>query len=115
MADVNSIYDSQKIEIAERIAQCRKNKSIRMIDMAEDIGVGYEQYRRIEHGDVLVKTEHLIKMASIFKVSADYLLFGTEIDISDRILCDIITNKMSEDEKKLLRKFLEEIYKNTTF
>lgn len=38
-----------------------------MIDMAGNLDLGYEQYRRIEHGDVLVKTEYLIAMASIFR------------------------------------------------
>lgn len=109
VASDEGVDDNRKIEIAERIKQCREKSSIRMIDMAGDLGLGYEQYRRIEHGDVLAKTEHLIAMASIFNVSTDYLLFGTEIGTSDQGLCNII-NKMTNDDRVKLKKALEAIY-----
>ena len=109
MASAECIDDNRKIEIAERIKQCREKSSIKMIEMAGNLKLGYEQYRRIEHGDVLVKTEHLIAMASIFKVSTDYLLFGTEFGISDQGLCNII-NKMTNDDRVKLKKALEVIY-----
>ena len=54
MASAECIDDNRKIEIAERIKQCREKSSIKMIEMAGNLKLGYEQYRRIEHGDVLV-------------------------------------------------------------
>ncbi|MDD6035955.1 MAG: helix-turn-helix transcriptional regulator [Lachnospiraceae bacterium] len=109
MANADCIDDNRKIEISKRIRQCREKSSIKMIEMAGILELGYEQYRRIEHGDVLVKTEHLIAMASIFKVSTDYLLFGTEMGISDQRLYDII-NKMTNADRVKLKKALEAIY-----
>ena len=109
MANAKYIDSNWKIEIAERIKQCREKNSIEMIDMAGELGLGYEQYRRIEHGDVLAKTEHLVAIASIFDVSIDYLLFGTEHGIGDTILSSII-EKMTKEDKVKLRKALEAIY-----
>ena len=71
------VVDTNRIKmIAKRIKETRKNTLISLQEMADFIGIGYEQYRRIEAGNVLVKTEYIISISSILNVSTDYLLFG---------------------------------------
>ena len=48
--DVIVVDDKRTKEIGQRIRQCRKNASISLQEMADYIGIGYEQYRRIEAG-----------------------------------------------------------------
>lgn len=93
------VVDEKRIkEIGQRIKQCRKGTSISLQEMADYIGLGYEQYRRIEAGDVLIKTDYLIPLASRLGVSTDYLLFGeTQNQIDCRELSSILNGLSAEE------------------
>lgn len=93
------IVDVNRIKmIAKRIKESRKKSLISLQEMADYIGIGYEQYRRIEAGNVLIKTEYLIPLASRLGVSTDYLLFGiTQNEINHRELASLI-NGLSPEE-----------------
>lgn len=98
------VIDINRIRmIAKRIKECRKQTLISLQEMADCIGIGYEQYRRIEAGNVLVKTEYIISIASILGVSTDYLLFGTtQNEIINRELASLINDLSLEDTAKAL-------------
>ena len=68
-------------DIAKRIATARKHCKISLQEMADYVGLGYEQYRRIESGKVLVKTEYLFSIAKKLKVSTDFLLYGDSSNV----------------------------------
>lgn len=74
--DICRIDDQAMKQIASRIAKVRKERNISSQIMADNLGLGYEQYRRIERGTVLVKTEYIYVIAKYLQVSVDYLLFG---------------------------------------
>lgn len=99
------VVDTSRIKmIAKRIKETRKKTLISLQEMADFIGIGYEQYRRIEAGNVLVKTEYIISISSILNVSADYLLFGmTEKEIINRELASLINDLSPEDTMKALK------------
>lgn len=99
------VVDTNRIKmIAKRIKETRKNTLISLQEMADFIGIGYEQYRRIEAGNVLVKTEYIISISSILNVSTDYLLFGvTEKEIINRELASLINDLSPEDTMKALK------------
>ena len=99
------VVDTNRIKmIAKRIKESRKNTLISLQEMADFIGIGYEQYRRIEAGNVLVKTEYIISISSILNVSTDYLLFGvTEKEIINRELASLINDLSPEDTMKALK------------
>ena len=99
------IFDENRIKaIANRIKESRKKTSISLQEMADYIGIGYEQYRRIEAGNVLVKTEYLISIASVLSVSTDYLLLGKAQDeINSRELASFLNDLSSEDTIRALR------------
>lgn len=99
------VVDTNRIKmIAKRIKETRKKTLISLQEMADFIGIGYEQYRRIEAGNVLVKTEYIISISSILNVSTDYLLFGmTEKEIINRELASLINDLSPEDTMKALK------------
>ena len=99
------VVDTNRIKmIAKRIKETRKNTLISLQEMADFIGIGYEQYRRIEAGNVLFKTEYIISISSILNVSTDYLLFGmTEKEIINRELASLINDLSPEDTMKALK------------
>lgn len=66
--------------------------------MADKVGLGYEAYRRIEKGNLLVTTENLISISSILNISADFILYGSDEKIYDKELAQIISN-LSLDER----------------
>lgn len=68
--------------------------------MADNIGLGYEQYRRIESGKVLIKTEYLYTIACMLRVSVDYLLYGTENWSGSQKLKEILNSLTPEDVKR---------------
>ena len=100
--NVAEVLDESRVkDIARRIADRRKNSGISSQEMADYVGLGYEQYRRIESGKVLVKTEYLIAISAKLKVSTDYLLFGEESKaIGDSALANLINGLSAADLEK---------------
>ena len=50
---LRAIDDNQTLEIAQRITASREAAQISSQEMADFVGLSYEQYRRIERGVVL--------------------------------------------------------------
>jgi transcriptional regulator with XRE-family HTH domain len=111
MVNSDIIVDEQRTkEIGQRIKECRKRTLISLQEMADYIGIGYEQYRRIEAGTVLIKTDYLIPLAVRLNASADYLLYGmTQNPISHRELASLI-NELSPEEIIKAKKVLIAIF-----
>lgn len=106
--NVAEVLDESRIkDIARRIADRRKNSGISLQEMADYVGLGYEQYRRIESGKVLVKTEYLIAISAKLKVSTDYLLFGEKSNvIGDRALAKLINELSPSDVERAKNVFM---------
>lgn len=108
---VVEILDEDKIqEISTRLATVRKNSKISLQEMADFVGLGYEQYRRIESGKVLVKTEYLFSIAKKLKVSTDFLLYGDSSNvISDNELANLV-NGLSPKELERAKNVLKAVF-----
>ena len=106
--NVAEVLDESRVkDIARRIADRRKNSGISSQEMADYVGLGYEQYRRIERGNVLVQTEYLISISQKLKVSTDYLLFGEECKaIGDSALANLINGLSPADLEKAKNVFV---------
>lgn len=97
------------MEIGNRIREARKEASLSIDDMADKVGLGYEAYRRIEKGNILVTTENLISISSILNVSTDFILYGSDEKICDMELAQIINN-LSIDERIKARNVLMAVF-----
>ena len=87
-----------QIKIGKFIAQCRKEKGLTQMQLAEKFGITDRAVSKWENGGV-PDTELLPQIADFFNVSIDEL-FGREldnaIDIQDAILRDITKTKVDD-------------------
>lgn len=62
----------------DRIRELREDHDLRQIDVARMLGMSQTGYSKYETGENDVPTTILIKLASFYKVSVDYLLNVTD-------------------------------------
>lgn len=60
--------------IYRRIRDMREDNSFRQTKIAEILGTTQQQYSKWERGEQEIPVHHLIKLASLYKVSIDYLV-----------------------------------------
>lgn len=89
--------------LGNRLVKLRKEMNLRQKDAAKLIGISNSNLSRYEKEERTPNKEMIIKLASFYKVSPSYLLFG-ENKAHLEFLQDI-----TEEEAKLLKEYLEEI------
>ena len=95
-------YD--KIVVGDRIKQIRKRRNMTQSKLAEILDYTSErQLQRIENGETGCTIDKLMEIAQILDTSADYLLFGIEIDNVS------ISNKISKGKTKEQKIFIQQI------
>ncbi|MDE5994146.1 MAG: helix-turn-helix domain-containing protein [Oscillospiraceae bacterium] len=62
----------------QRLEDLRKDKDLTQEQVAEQLGLKREQYRRYETGINEIKASFIIKVCKFYNVSADYLLGFTD-------------------------------------
>lgn len=102
---LKKIDDNQKIKISNRITASREAAQITSQEMADFIGIGYEAYRRIERGTVLVKTEHINALVQALGVTADYILYGDTSQMKHESISAILKG-LNKDELERAEKIL---------
>ncbi len=70
--------NSQRLNNFERIAELRKDKKLRQVDMAVILGMSQRNYSHIESGEYDFTSRQLIRLSSLFDVSIDYLVGLTD-------------------------------------
>lgn len=106
---IERVSENTVLDIAQRITTSREAAQISSQEMAEFVGLGYEQYRRIERGIVLVKTEYLYVIAQSLDVSVDYLLYGDKKEIEHRKISEIL-NGLSMEELQRASNILRAVF-----
>ncbi|MFA9464366.1 MAG: helix-turn-helix domain-containing protein [Velocimicrobium sp.] len=104
------IDDNQKMEIAKRITASRESAQISSQEMADFVGLSYEQYRRIERGALLVKTEHINAIVQALDVTADYILYGDTSQMKHESISEIL-NGLSKEELERAERILLAAFK----
>jgi transcriptional regulator with XRE-family HTH domain len=66
---------STKLSLGEKIVELRKEKGWSQDELAEKIEGGGRQISKYENNKTMPSAEVVIKLAEIFNVSVDYLLF----------------------------------------
>lgn len=58
----------------QRLKDLREDKDLTLEELAKDLNIAREQYRRYEVGENEVKAGFIIKICRYYNISADYLL-----------------------------------------
>ena len=58
----------------QRLNELRELAELTQEQVAKELGIKREQYRRYENGQNEIKASHIIKFCKLYKISADYLL-----------------------------------------
>lgn len=99
--------DETNYAIGQRIRQLREAYRYTQEQFAEKVGISPRYIGSIEHGNKTMTIKTLMSIASVLRVSADYLLYGSEMDTSP---IDQALMKMGKDDRKTMKKlFLEAI------
>ena len=61
-----------------RIRELREDKDKKQIEIAELLGIQQNSYSQIERGINTIQVDHLIKLASFYNTSTDYILGLTD-------------------------------------
>jgi len=98
--------------IGKRIKSCRDAIGMTQEELAAEIGISPHHLSNIERGQHLIKLVNLIKIAEIFSVSLDYLVFGKEKDNKEWASSpsgSSVLSDLSPDKKVRLNLLLREV------
>ncbi|HEY5869646.1 MAG TPA: helix-turn-helix transcriptional regulator [Candidatus Tectomicrobia bacterium] len=102
------------MSLAKKIVQLRKERNLTQKELASIVGVHFSHMSRYERGISLPSIEVVKKLAQMFHVSADYLLFDdsqamVRANIADQELLQQFErlSRMSEREKTAVKTVLE--------
>ncbi len=68
------------MEYSQRIRDIREDRDLTQQQVADFLGMKYQQYRRYESGENEMKARHIIKLCEFYKLSADYILGITDVE-----------------------------------
>ena len=104
------------MSLAKKIVQLRKERNLTQKELASIVGVHFSHMSRYERGISLPSIDVVKKLAQMFHVSADYLLFDdaqamVRANIADQELLQQFErlSRMSEREKTAVKTVLEAV------
>lgn len=68
--------DEQKCDLAARIKAHRKHRGLTQEQVAEQVGITYSSYVKIENVFQTPSLSTLVKISEVLEVSLDWLVFG---------------------------------------
>lgn len=105
--------DENKVlsEMGARITKQRKIMQLTQEDLAGLMEVSPQMISNLEQGKKGIRTENLIKLCSVLKVSADYLLFGMPVNNAFYYIADTLPD-LSPEEIKIIKTIIKYMKKN---
>jgi len=104
------------MSLAKKIVQLRKERNLTQKELASIVGVHFSHMSRYERGISLPSIDVVKKLAQMFHVSADYLLFDDSQDtvraqVADQELLQQFEriSRMGEREKAAVKTILEAV------
>ena len=104
------------MSLAKKIVQLRKERNLTQKELASIVGVHFSHMSRYERGISLPSVDVVKKLAQMFHVSADYLLFDesqatVRTQVADQELLQQFEHisRMSEREKAAVKTILEAV------
>lgn len=86
---------------AQRLRLFREERGLSQEQVAEDIMISYNAYKKLENGQIALSTRYLCRLNAAYGVSTDKILFG-EIKSSKIKKKEIIRNCSERDKMCLL-------------
>ena len=85
----------------ERLGIVRKRKKLSQADVGKIIGINGDAYGRYERNEVKPTIEMATKIANSLKISLDYLVGSTDLELDTELLKRIeLVSKLNSKEKK---------------
>ena len=97
-------------EVGRRMAKRRKELGLTQYQVCEKIDVNYKYISNLETGRSAPSLEMLMDICTALKTTPDYLLLGTEVNISNDTLADKIS-RLDSKSKLLLNDIIDTIKK----
>lgn len=69
-----------QVEFGHRVKALRKENGLTLQQMADELNVSYEHYKKIENGNHGCSIALLLDISTFFDVSTDYLLTGRSFE-----------------------------------
>ena len=69
-----------QVEFGQRVKALRKENGLTIQQMADDLNISYEHYKKIENGGHGCSITVLLDISAYFDVSTDYLLTGRSFE-----------------------------------
>lgn len=105
---------TQKVTLANRIQELRKQKGWSQTELASKIGVSYTQMSRYEIKGVQPPANILKKMADVFDTTVDFLISGDKDEKVKASLKDAellqqfkAVEQFSDDDKTVVKKLID--------
>lgn len=99
----------QSKTIGQIIRQYRKTKGMSQMDLAEAIGVSYQQVQKYEKGTNRISVDRLKQIADAFGITINELFQQEKLAVSETLAT---YGKLTDDEQLLLHSFREIKNKN---
>ena len=77
-----SLLEVMNMDIAERLQDLRKKAGYSQEQVAEMLGISRQAVSKWESGQGKPDIENIIKLTEVYSVSADYILLGTEKEVT---------------------------------
>ena len=94
-------------EVGKRIMEQRKRMGLTQKELAEKIGHTTQYVSYMETGKRTINWENIVRMASVFGVSVDYILTGNVVD-KDRLLLAEKLEKLTATEMRMVEGIIDE-------
>lgn len=98
-------------EMGSRITKQRKIMQLTQEDLAGLMGVSPQMISNLEQGKKGIRTENFVKLCSVLKVSADYLLFGMPTNNAFYYISDKLSD-LTPEEIKIIKTIIKYMEKN---
>ena len=102
------------VESGKKIKNLRKEKGLSQNALAETPGIHVKTVSKAERGIIVLSVDNLLILADYFDTSLDYLVKGTELELLNNKLIDII-EKMNSKQQEAAYTILESILKFPKF
>lgn len=109
------------MSFGEKLRELRKSKKMSQAELSQHIGVHEKHVTKMEHNKGVPSTDSLMKIAKLFEVSIDYLLFNdvpqnTDLTtFSDAELADLIfkADTLSAEDKEIAKGVIKALITKT--